>query len=72
MSSRNYLGRRLAALREKGGLSQRQLADRAGVSQAFVSLVEGGGRELSRPYAMALADALGVSVDELQRKEKKS
>jgi len=66
MNKANQIGRRLAALREKRGLSQHQLAAQAGVSQPFVSLIESGARGLSRPYAMAIADALGVNVAQLQ------
>jgi len=53
---------RLRQLREAAGLSTHALAERAGVSQAQVSLVEAGKRSPGWAVATKLADALGVSV----------
>ena len=36
------MGRRIEAARSKAGMSQEQLADRAGLTRAFVSRVENG------------------------------
>jgi transcriptional regulator with XRE-family HTH domain len=55
---------RARALRLAAGISQRELADRAGVSQTVISAVERGmssGHELMQ----SVADALGVSADVL-------
>jgi transcriptional regulator with XRE-family HTH domain len=64
------LGRNVARLREAQGWSQSELARRSGVSQAFISSLEGGRRtKASTDTALALARALGVTVDELLREE---
>lgn len=56
---------RLRAARESAGLSQLDLASRAGVSRQLVGAVEAG-RHLPRvDSALALAEALGVAVDSL-------
>jgi len=56
---------RLRAARESAGLSQSDLARRAGVSRQLVGAVEAG-RHLPRvDSALALAEALGVAVDSL-------
>ncbi|MDQ1289619.1 MAG: hypothetical protein QG622_3185 [Actinomycetota bacterium] len=59
-------GERLRACRRYRGMSQRALAGLAGVSPAFVSMVENGQRTLERrAHLAALADALHVSISEL-------
>jgi transcriptional regulator with XRE-family HTH domain len=59
------LGERLRASRESAGLSQQDLAVRAGVSRQLVGAVETG-RHLPRvDSALALAEVLGVTVDSL-------
>jgi DNA-binding XRE family transcriptional regulator len=56
-------GTRLRAARASVGMSQSDLASRAGVSRQLVGAVEAG-RHLPRvDSALALADALGVTVD---------
>lgn len=59
------LVRRLAALREAAGLSQRGLARRMGISHSHVSNVERGDRRLSIPMAYRWALACGSSLDEV-------
>lgn len=59
------LGRRIAAAREAAGLTQTDVARLLGVTQATVSRLEGG---LQEPTALRLADlaeALGVTADDL-------
>lgn len=51
--------------REHRGLSARDLADRAGLSQAYVSQIETGKREGSISAMKALAGALNVGLDDL-------
>ena len=59
------VGPRLRAARESAGLSQQDLATRAGVSRQLVGAVEAG-RHLPRvDSALALASVLGVTVDSL-------
>jgi putative molybdopterin biosynthesis protein len=56
---------RLRALRQARGYSQQQLASMAGVSRQAVSAVEAGHSDPSLRVALALASALGVTVEEL-------
>lgn len=56
-------GSRLLALRAAAGLSQKELAELAGTSQANVHRWEQG-REPSFSHALALAAALGVDVNQ--------
>jgi putative molybdopterin biosynthesis protein len=58
-------GARLRAMRLARGYSQQQLAGMAGVSRQAVSAVEAGHSDPSLRVALALASALGVTVEEL-------
>ncbi len=60
------IGRTVERLRTRQGISQRDLAKRARVTQAYVSLLERG--EKSNPsieVVKRLAKALGVPITEL-------
>ena len=60
------IGARLRTLRRWRGLTQAELADRAGLSASYVSMVEHGTRPLDRrSHIAALADALRVSETDL-------
>jgi putative molybdopterin biosynthesis protein len=59
------IGTRLRLARQARGFSQQQLAGMAGVSRQAVSAVESGQSEPSLRVALALAQALGMTVDEL-------
>ncbi|MBK7759796.1 MAG: helix-turn-helix domain-containing protein [Deltaproteobacteria bacterium] len=59
------LGRRLRDLRQRRGLTQKALGERAGVSPRFLVQVEGGEGNLSVLRLMELAEALGVSLTQL-------
>lgn len=52
----------LRTLREQAGLSQRALADAAGVSGAAIALWETATSQMRTIHLVALASALGVSV----------
>lgn len=56
-------GERLKEARNRKGLSQAELARRAGVSRELINNVENGRRLMSLPHARAVARALGVGVD---------
>jgi putative molybdopterin biosynthesis protein len=58
-------GTRLRLARQARGLSQQQLAGVAGVTRQAVSAVESGHSDPSLRVALALARALGVTVEEL-------
>src|SRR5262245_29005878 len=58
--SAKWFAARLKELREGAGLTQPQLAEKAGLSKAGVADLEQGRREPSWATAVALAEALGV------------
>src|SRR5215218_6593934 len=58
-------GSRLRRLREAAGLTQRELALRAGLSPRAISALERSERQRPYPHTVrALADALGLSEEE--------
>src|SRR5579871_1118892 len=57
---------RLRTVREQAGLSQRQLADRAGCNVFTLSKLERGTQEPAWPLVLALARALGVDCTAFQ------
>jgi transcriptional regulator with XRE-family HTH domain len=59
------MGARLAALRQQAGLSQAQLAEVVGIPQRTISFYETEAGDLPSTLIPALADALGVSLEEL-------
>ena len=60
------LGERIRELREERDLSLRELAAKIEVSAAFMSDVELGRRHPSDKHMVAVARALGTSLEELQ------
>jgi transcriptional regulator with XRE-family HTH domain len=62
MGSEWFAGR-LKELREQAGLTQQQLADKAGLSKFGISDLEQGRRIPGWDTVLALASALGVSTD---------
>jgi transcriptional regulator with XRE-family HTH domain len=64
-SGEETIGQRVRRLRLKRGLSQRQLSG-PGVSYAYVSRIENGGRKPSLKAMRVLAQRLGVSLEELE------
>ena len=59
------IGERLAFYLEREGMSQRELAKRAGVTEAAVSRYVKGTREPRAITVAALAKGLGVTVNDL-------
>lgn len=60
---RTPFGERIALAREQAGLTQQQLAEKAGTIQRVVSSWEREPVALRADQLSALADALGVSID---------
>src|SRR6478672_10367978 len=56
---------RFLALRRMTGLSQQELASRAGVSRSLVAAIEAGRNTPSVSAGIAVARALGVTAEEL-------
>ena len=63
------LGQRIAHLRERRGLKQRQLAEAAGLSSTFLSEIENDRRNVGAAILLRLADTLDASLDYLLRGE---
>ena len=61
------LGERIRELREERDLSLRELATKIEVSAAFMSDVELGRRHPSDKHMVAVARALGTSLEDLQQ-----
>ncbi|HEV2452207.1 MAG TPA: helix-turn-helix transcriptional regulator [Streptosporangiaceae bacterium] len=65
MEHTSGIGDRLAQARADRGLTQDQLAERAGISAKMVSLIERGKRTPGIPTVYALAGALGIEPSRL-------
>jgi transcriptional regulator with XRE-family HTH domain len=65
MTPAQQLGVRLAAARHAAGLSQQQVADKLGVFQSTVAVMEKGRRDVSALELVQLAQLFGLSTDEL-------
>jgi transcriptional regulator with XRE-family HTH domain len=60
-------GANLRAAREAAGLSQGELAEMVGLHQTFIGKLEGGVNDIRLAVAVALAEALQISLDKLIR-----
>lgn len=63
------LGFNVRRYRKERGMTQSELADKIGVAQSFVGLIERDERQPSTKTLFALADALGVTLDMLRSSE---
>lgn len=64
--ARTVIGRNVLERRTLAGLSQRDLADRVGVTREYISLIENGKKALDkRSTIIALANALRCDINEL-------
>jgi transcriptional regulator with XRE-family HTH domain len=66
VSAEHFAGR-LKELREQAGLTQQQLADKAGMGKDSVAQLEQRRNKASWEAALALADALGVTLDDFRQ-----
>ena len=64
-SARDTFGSNVRRLRAERGLSQEELAARAGLHRTYVSSVERGQRNISLDNIKKLADQLGIAASEL-------
>lgn len=60
-----HFGRRIRELRQVAGLSQEELAARAGLHRTYVGAIERGERNLGLINIYAIADALGLPIESL-------
>lgn len=61
--TRDRIGQRIAALRKLAGMSQEQLAMRAGLQRTHISRIEAGKYAVTLETIQAIAEALGMTVD---------
>ena len=61
--TRERIGQRIAALRNVAGLTQAQLADKAGMQRSHISRIEAGSLAVTLESIEAIAEALGMTVD---------
>ena len=63
----NYerIGRQVQQIRKRKGLSQADLAEDTGMSVAYISHIETGIKKASLESVVKIANALGVTVDQI-------
>ena len=61
--TRDRIGQRIAALRKLAGMSQEQLAMRAGLQRTHISRIEAGKYAVTLETIQAIAEALCMTVD---------
>lgn len=71
MAQRGALGRLLKEIREEKRLLQREVAERLGAPQSFVSKYESGERRLDLPELRCIARVLDISLDWLMDRYEK-
>lgn len=59
------IGKRIKELRKGKGLTQEKLAEMSGIEPSNISHIERGATKPSLPTLIAIANALGVTLDEL-------
>lgn len=62
-ATRDRIGQRIATLRKLAGLTQEELAGRAGLQRTHVSRIEAGKYAVTLEVVQAIAHALGMTVD---------
>lgn len=62
MNNREYIGKRIAEIRQAKGLSIRQLADACGVNFANIYKIENGKYNVSIDILNKICKALGVEL----------
>jgi len=62
MARADYFGNRLLAVRKGAGMTQQELADKAGLTQWSIAQIENGHRVPGFETVLALAEALGVPL----------
>lgn len=63
MNTREYIGKRIAEIRQAKGLSIRQLAEACGVSFANIYKIENGKYNVSIDILGKICEALGCRID---------
>lgn len=68
LAPRKILQAVLRSLRAESGLTQREVAERLGVPQSYVSKYETGEKRLDLVELVALASALGIGLGDIVRR----
>jgi len=66
------MGERIKRIREKQGKTQQYVADVLGTGDSYISRIENGSKGLTVSYAVKLAEALDVTVEDLVKDLKAS
>ena len=66
------VSKRIISLRERCGLTQNGLAEKAGVSQTHLRRVELGQADITVGHLQLLCDAMSISMEEFFKEETKS
>ena len=66
------VSKRIVTLRERCGLTQNGLAEKAGVSQTHLRRVELGQADITIGHLQLLCDAMSISIEEFFREETNS
>ena len=66
------VSKRIISLRERCGLTQNGLAEKAGVSQTHLRRVELGQADITIGHLQLLCDAMSISIEEFFREESSS
>ena len=67
MNNREYIGKRIAEIRQAKGLSIRQLADTCGVNFANIYKIENGKYNVSIDILGKICDALDYRIDIVEK-----
>ena len=65
MDIKEKVGKRIKYLRNQLGVSQEELADKAGIDRTYITSVECGKRNISIVNIEKIANALGVTLSKL-------
>lgn len=65
----NRFGEKLRSLRQRQGLTQKQVSEMLGVSRPYVAKMERGEKIPNAPMILKIADIFGVTTDQLMRDE---
>ncbi len=60
---RDRIGERIEALRKLHGMTQEELARRAGLQRTHVGRIEGGKYAVTLETVQAIAEAMGMTID---------
>ncbi len=62
---RNLLGEKIRSIREKRGMTQEDLADKAGTDVSYLAKIENGYVNTTIRYLIIISKALGVKAKDL-------